>query len=131
MSQTETTPSHHPPGKWITCIIPAEHGLDIDLMTALKNGKGVITTSSSRCRGYSGWTVKDPPANAMPPANPVSVVTVVVAEDRAEEIFLFLTERITHALQEGNAILFQGALSHLSQFELPVGIPEEGHVNTL
>lgn len=125
MSQTVVTALPHPPGKWITCIVPADNGLDIDLLTALKEKKGLMTTCASRCRGYSGWQVQNPKTKTMPLARPVSVVTVAVTVDQAEDIFIFLENFIASSLKEGNTLLYQGALSHLSLFELPVGIPEE------
>ena len=103
--------------KLITCIIPK--GKAIGVARLLHEEKGINTTnvSSGRGRGlvdpigFSGWYE-------------IEILTVVVSQGEADEIFNFIYEKADVGRAHGG-IMYQGGLNTSTHFELPE-IPKEG-----
>lgn len=107
--------------KLITCIIPK--GKAIEVAKLLHEEKGIHTAnvSSGRGRGlvepvgFSGWYE-------------VEILTVVVSQGEADEIFNFIYDKADVDRAHGG-IIYQGRLTTSTHFELPK-IPEEGQETT-
>lgn len=102
--------------KLITCIIPK--GKAIEIARLLHEDKGInsANVSSGRGRGvvepigFSGWYE-------------VEILTVVVSQGDADEIFNFIYDKADVGHAHGG-IMYQGVLTTSTHFELP-RIPEE------
>ncbi|MBF0145914.1 MAG: hypothetical protein HQL84_08680 [Magnetococcales bacterium] len=114
----------YPRGKLITCLVP-DNGMAVMLIVALKERHQLLTADFHRCRGYGGAREPGGTSGDWGCGTPMCVVTVVVGDDRAEEVFEFLGAMVSSRLRGGNAIIHQGRLSHVTRFELPVGVPDE------
>ncbi|HAT50253.1 MAG: hypothetical protein HQL07_13995 [Nitrospirae bacterium] len=125
MSDTLAAMRDHSPGKLITCIVPA-NGMDKVLIKGLKERYGVLTADSYPCRGFGGQLGGDDPlgAGALRPRQ-ACVVMIVVSVEQADAVFDFLGEMITRETFAGGVLVMQGSASHVTRFELPVGIPDE------
>ena len=107
--------------KLITCIIPK--GKAIGVAKLLHEEKGIDTANVSNGRGrglvdpigFSGWYE-------------VEILTVVISEAEADEIFNFIYEKADVGHAHGG-IMYQGGLTTSTHFELPK-IPEEGQEAT-
>lgn len=124
MSDTSASMQDHPPGKLITCIVPA-NGMDMVLIRALKDQHGLLTADSYSCRGFSGQQGGDASGDGDLHTKPACVVMVTVSVEQSDRIFDFLGEMIARETFEGDVLVTQGISSHVTQFELPTGVPDE------
>ena len=104
--------------KIITCLIPKENSKALEVAKLLHDEKGIDSTSVNSGRGsglaraisYGAWVEVD-------------ILTVIVDEERAPEIFAYIFEKgdINHP---HSGFMYQGDLSNVTPFALP-DIPEE------
>lgn len=108
-------------GKLITCIIP-DDGKDVDLLSALRLEKGIVAASSLACRGLGAVGVRFR-RRRLPRPLPVRTVSVVVPEERADEIFEFIYDYL--GLASGRGLIYQNALRLFTPFSLPADVGDE------
>ena len=104
--------------KIITCLIPKENSKALEVAKLLHDEKGINSTSVNSGRGsglaraisYGAWVEVD-------------VLTVIVSEERASEIFAYIFDKVD-INRPHSGFLFQGDLSKATPFSLP-DIPEE------
>ncbi len=103
-----------PNNKMITCVIPKGQGPD--LIEGLRQDQGITAANAMSGRGVSQRTGNF--------AEEVDVLTVVVNQSRAKEVFEYLYDRIEIDHAYGR-FMFQLALDTSSSFSLPDNISEE------
>jgi len=122
-SALDDSPAGQPvSSKLITGTFP-DDGTAQELIKALKAEKGIITANMFPCRGLGG---SDEPGRLgiLPAAKPVQVVSVVVPEERADELFNYIcTEANIYRL--GGGVVYQSTLQSATAFSLPKDIKEE------
>lgn len=104
-----------PNNKLITCIVPKGQGAE--LVEALRDDQNVTAANAANGRGVSQRTGNF--------AEEVDVLTVVVNQSRADDVFAYLYHRIEidHAF---GRFMYQQTLGLSSNFSLPDDIAEEG-----
>lgn len=112
-----------PQAKIITCILPDE-GQDMALLKALRKEKGVISANTFQCRGFGVRLRKKFKGKHQVAAYSVRVVTVVVAEDQADELFEFIYYRVNFD-HPCPGLIYQGNLLAATPYALPAGVLEE------
>jgi len=104
--------------KIITCLIPKENSKALEVAKLLHDVKGIDSTSVNSGRGsglaraisYGSWVEVD-------------ILTVIVSERQADEVFAFILDKAAINRPHGG-FLFQGDLAQVTPFTLP-DIPEE------
>lgn len=94
--------------KLITCMI---HGkIPLELLTRLKEEKGIITANKTPARGTSSQSDFE--------MKEMDILTIAVEAEQAEEIFAYLF----HSLEidrEGRGMLLQEDLGRMTEYTLP------------
>jgi len=104
--------------KIITCLLPKENSKALEVAKLLHDEKGANSTSVSSGRGsglaraisYGAWVEVD-------------ILTVIINQDQADEIFAYIMEK-AEVNQPHNGFIFQADLSKVTPFTLP-DVPEE------
>ena len=109
--------------KLITCLL-ADNGTDKLLMQALRSEKQIIKASSISCRGIAALQEAKSKYNQLPSPSLVKMVEVVVAEDRADELFDYIYE-MAGINKKGHGTIFMRALLDTTLYKLPDDIPDE------
>ena len=112
-----------PQAKLITCILPDE-GQDMALLKALRSEKGVITANTFQCRGFGLQLRRKYKWKRQTAGYSVRVVTVVVQEDRADEIFEYIYYQVNFD-RPCPGLIYQGNLIAATPYTLPAGVTEE------
>jgi nitrogen regulatory protein PII len=100
--------------KLITCIVP--HGRALPVLKALQDEYGIITVNIYRARGTGRMT---PLAwRGLGETTEKDIMSVVVDEDKSEEIFGFIYESAAINQPHGG-IIFQQGLRSSTDFSLP------------
>jgi nitrogen regulatory protein PII len=112
-----------PQAKIITCILPDE-GQDMMLLKALRTEKGIVSANTFQCRGFglqlrSRYKGKRQVAGYL-----VRVVTVVVEEDQADELFEYIYYQVNFD-HPCPGLIYQGNLMAATPYALPAGVLEE------
>ena len=110
-----------PPSKLITCILPKGRGLAV--VRALKDEKSLHSANVHNARGTGRMTHRMVRRRRRTETEK-DVLTVVVPETSADEIFDFIFDRAGIGEPHGG-LMYQTALSAASAFTLP-DLPEEG-----
>lgn len=112
-----------PAAKMITCILPDE-GQDMELLKALRKEKGVITANTFQCRGFGLQLRRKYMGKRQTADYSVRVVTVVVQEDQADDLFeyIFYQVNFDHPCP---GLIYQGDLLAATPYTLPAGVQEE------
>lgn len=103
-----------PSNKMITCVIPKGQGPD--LVEALRVDQNITAANAASGRGVSQRTGFF--------AEEVDILTVVVNQSRADDVFEYLYDRIEIDQAMGR-FMYQQTLGISSSFSLPEGISEE------
>ena len=103
-----------PNNKMITCVVPKGQGAD--LVEALREEQDITAANAASGRGVSQRTGFF--------AEEVDVLTVVVNQSRADDVFEYLYRRIEidHAF---GRFMYQQTLGISSSFSLPEDVSEE------
>lgn len=109
--------------KIITCILPDE-GQDMTLLKTLRSEKGIVSANTFQCRGFGLQLRRRYKGKRQVAAYSVRVVTVVVQEDRADEIFKYIYYQV-HFDHPCPGLIYQGDLLAATPYTLPVGVLEE------
>ena len=109
--------------KLINCMLP-DDGTDIRLMRQLKNEKSVTRVDSIACRGVHHLQQVKTRAAKLPEATLYRLLSVIVSEEQAEDIFAFIyhTARIG---EPGRGMLVQTTLLGATAFSIPADVPDE------
>lgn len=100
-----------PASKLISCILP--QGKGVDIIERLSNDKGIHSANVSSGRGRGAGNV-----GAIGAWDEIDMLSVVVPEGRADEIFDFIFEMGELGRPRGG-IMFQHAVSPSTAFALP------------
>jgi hypothetical protein len=111
--------------KQIWAILPDDEKLIHQVIHALKDEKKILTAHQIVCRGMGavGRPGRGFRVGARPPKS-LRLLTVVVAEDQADEIFDFVFEQANVDRPMGG-IVFSGPLEGATAFLIPEGVDEE------
>ena len=112
------------PSKQIWAILPDDDRIS-KVVHALKNEKGILTAHQINCRGM-GAVGRSAPGKRFRPRRPRSLrlLTVIVSEEKADEIFDFVYEQAEVDRPMGG-IVFMGPLDGATAFTMPLGISDE------
>ena len=103
----------------------ADDGTAREILTRLRNEKGILRAYSSGCMASSVTMEAKTKPGKLPEPMMARIVEVLVPEDRASEVFDFLCE-IARVDEGGRGAVWQGGSTFCTPFELPPGVPDEG-----
>ena len=111
--------------KQIWAILPDDDATIYKLLNALKDEKGILTAHQITCRGI-GSVGRASAAGGFRkrPSKALRLLTLVVPETAADEVFDFVYERADVGKPMGG-IVFMGALDGATAFILPDGVEDE------
>ena len=112
-----------PQAKIITCILPDE-GQDMTLLKALRTKKGIITANTFQSRGFGLQLRRRYKGKHQVAAYSVRVVTVVVEEDQADDLFEYIYYQVNFD-HPCPGLIYQGNLLAATPYTLPSGVLEE------
>jgi len=109
-----------PQAKIITCILPDE-GQDMALLKALRTEKGVIAANTSQGRGFGLQLRRRYKGKRQVAGYLVRVVTIVVQEDQADDLFEYIYYHVNfdHSCP---GLIYQGNLLAATPYTLPAGV---------
>jgi hypothetical protein len=111
--------SHLKSTKIITAILPK--GIALEVVGLLKNEKGIITANTVNARGIGKMMPLK--YRGVGEQTEREVLTVVVPEERGEEIFEYMYFTAGINKPHGGIILMSSILS--SEYQLPEGVEDE------
>ena len=112
-----------PQAKIITCILPDE-GQDMALLKALRAEKGIISANTFQCRGFGLQLRRKYKGKRQIAGYLVRVVTVVVQEDQADDLFEYIYYQVNFD-HPCPGLIYQGSLLAATPYSLPAGVREE------
>ena len=110
--------------KLINCILP-DDGSHKELMDALYHEKKITRVEVISCLGMSSLADANIKPGTLPDTFMARLVTVVVPETEADDLFAFIYEK-ARVGRDGGGVVFQIALTTSTPFPLPEGVAEEG-----
>lgn len=112
-----------PSAKIITCILTDE-GQDMELLKALRAEKGIIAANTFQCRGFGPKLRRRYRGRKQSASFSVRVVTVVVQEDQADDLFEFIYYYVNFD-RPCPGLIYQGDLLAATPYTLPAGVYDE------
>ncbi len=109
--------------KLIAFMLP-DDGTDIKLMRQLKIEKGVIRAESVACRGVHNLQTVKIRRGKLPEATFYRMLSVIVSEQQAEEVFDFIYDKAGMG-QSGSSMILQISLSGATAYSVPSDIMDE------
>ena len=112
------------PSKQIWAILPDDDRIT-KVVHALKDEKGLLAAHQISCRGL-GAVGRSAPGKRFRPRRPRSLrlLTVIVPEENADEIFDFVYEKAEVNRPMGG-LVFMGPLDGATAFTMPIGVEDE------
>jgi nitrogen regulatory protein PII len=112
-----------PQAKIITCILP-DDGQDMALLKALRREKGIISANTFQCRGFGLQLRRKYKWKRQVAGYSVRVVTVVVKEDQADDLFEYIYYQVNFD-HPCPGLIYQANLMAATPYTLPAGVLEE------
>ena len=112
-----------PQAKIITCILPDE-GQDMELLKALRTEKGIISANTFQCRGFGLQLRRRYKRKRQVAGYSVRMVTIVVQEDQADDLFEYIYYRVNFD-HPCPGLIYQGDLLTATPYTLPASVLEE------
>ena len=109
--------------KIITCILTDE-GQDMELLRDLRAEKGIITANTFQCRGFGPRLRKRYRLKRQDAGYSVRVVTIVVQEDQADDLFEYIYYKVNFD-HPCPGLIYQGDLLAATPYTLPAGVFDE------
>ena len=113
----------YPSAKVITCILTDE-GQDIELLNALRTEKGIITANTFQCRGFGPRLRKKYRLKRQDATYSVRVVTIVVPQDQADDLFEYIYYKVNFD-HPCPGLIYQNDLLAATPYSLPSGVLDE------
>lgn len=97
----------------------------LDLIRALRDEKNVIASTAITCRGIGILeSVRDAVKGKLPPSELVRLVTVIVPDSEAKDLFEFIYEKANIGREAGGGV-WMGMPISATRYTLPSDVPDE------
>ena len=113
----------YPAAKIITCILTDE-GQDMELLKDLRTEKGILTANTFQCRGFGPRLRKKYRLRRQDAGYSVRVVTIVVQEEQADELFEYIYYKVNFD-HPCPGLIYQADLLAATSYSLPAGVYDE------
>jgi len=111
------------PAKIITCMLP-DNGIDIKLMRILKQDKAITRVFSVACRGILNLQHVKNRSVKLPEATLSRLLSIIVSEEQADEIFDFIYHTANIA-KPNKGIITQETLLGATVYSIPEDVRDE------
>ena len=106
--------------KLITCILPV--GEAVPVLKQLKQELGIVAANINHARGSGKWTPRA--YREMGGQTEKDILTVIVDEQRAEQVFTFIFH-IAQIDRPHGGLIFQSDLTAATAYLIPQDLPAE------
>lgn len=114
--------------KLITCVLP-DNGTDRRVLRMLRDELGITRAHSVHCRGVAVLQAAKAQPNKVPEAALARVLSVVVDEQQADQVFDFICVQ-AGLDQPDSGSVYMTALHFATPLTMPAGVPEEPGAKT-
>ena len=111
------------PAKMIVCMLP-DDGTDIMIMHKLRKEKNVTRVHSVACRGVNNLQTAKTRRGKLPEPALYQVLTIIVTEAEADDVFDFVHEK-AQIREQGHGALLQTTILGATRYVMPDDVPEE------
>ncbi len=109
----------------VIAVVLPDDGTDVDLIRALRDEKNVNASTAITCRGIGILEgVRDAAKGKLPPSELVRMVSIIVPDSEATDLFEFIYEKANIA-REGGGGVWMGMPISATRYTLPSDVPEE------
>ena len=106
-------------------VVLPDDGTDVDLIRALRDEKNVNASTAITCRGIGILdSVRDAAKGKLPPSELVRMVSVIVPDSEAKDLFEFIYEKANIG-REGGGGVWMGMPISATRYTLPSDVPDE------
>jgi hypothetical protein len=106
-------------------VVLPDDGTDLDLIRALRDEKNVIASTAVTCRGIGILeSVRDAAKGKLPPSELVRLLTVIVPDSQAKDLFEFIYEKANIEREAGGGV-WMGMPISATRYTLPSDVPDE------
>lgn len=109
--------------KLITCVLP-DNGTDRRVLRLLRDELGITRAHSVHCRGVAVLQAAKAPHDKVPEAALARVLSVIVDEQQADEVFDFICVQ-AGLDQPDSGSVYMTALNFATPLMMPAGVAEE------